>query len=505
LSKHVLMTADIGTQGTKVALVDTDGQIVASAFRPSNLICHPGGQWEQNPAEMLSSVIDGMQDVLLEADIPANYVLAIGLDGQMAGIMGIDSDWNAVTPYDSWLDTRCEAYMPHIKSWGEEDYIRITGCPVTYAHGPKKIWWKHERPGVYERIAKFVVPSVYIAGKLAGLKADQAFIDYTHLHFSGFADVEQQTWSETLLNVFDISRDKMPNIVNPWDVIGSLSSEFASKTGLLQGTPIVAGCGDTAAATLGAGIVKAGQLFDVAGTASILACCTDSYHPDTKNRTLIYARSVIPGLWTPLAYINGGGQCLAWFRDQWKGEAGALSYDDLNALGEKAVPGSDGLFFVPHFGGRVCPNNPDLRGSWVGLSWSHRRGEMYRAILESIAYEYRYYLDILERLTGSIAYSHVHAVGGGTKSALFNTIKSDVLGVPYQTMRNPDTPLIANAAIAGYGVGLFPDIVGAITQFTSANDSYMPDSGRHEAYRQYAHSYQTVLDDMTELYKKIKR
>jgi len=502
VTKQYVVTADIGTQGTKTALIDEEGCVAASAFHPSRLIRRPGGQVEQDPDEMLASVVHGIRDMLRQSSISPGSIAAIGLDGQMAGILGIDKEWQAVTPYDSWLDRRCEAYMPEMKAWGEDAIIRLTGCPVTYAHGPKVLWWKSEHPDVYKRIAKFVVPSAYVAGKLAGLTADRAFIDYTHLHFAGFADTASLRWSDTLLDAFSVDRERMPDIVSPWDRIGGLTANFARETGVPAGTPIVAGCGDTAAATLGAGIVSPGQLFDVAGTASVLSCCVDVYAPDVPNRMLLYARSVLPGLWTPLAYINGGGQCLAWFRDQFGGPG--TTFDDLNRLAEEVAAGCNGLLFIPHFGGSVCPNDPDIRGSWLGLDWSHGAGAMYRAIMEAIAYEYCRYKQTLSELAGGTRYTKVRAVGGGARSAFFNAVKADALGIPYETLRVSDTALLAGAAIAGYGVGLHADLAGTAARFAVPDAEFRPDAGRHEQYRAQAGRYRIALDGMSKLYGNLK-
>lgn len=502
--KPYVIAADIGTQGTKAALIDADGAVAATAFRASQLIRQPGGRVEQNPDDIFADVIAAISEVVAKSRIPASAIAAIGLDGQMAGLLGIDDNWKAVTPYDSWLDTRCEAYMPMMKAWGEEELIRLTGCPVTYAHGPKILWWKHECPTVYEQIAKFVVLSAYIGGKLAGLSAESAYIDYTHLHFTGFANSEQGCWSDELLRAFEINPQLMPAIVEPWQVIGGLSPAWSSEMGLLAGTPIVAGCGDTAAATLGAGIVRPGQLFDVAGTASVLSCCVGAYRPDVQHRTLLFARSVLPDLWTPLAYINGGGQCLSWFRQQLIGAQQKMSYEELNHLGEQAAAGAGGLMFIPHFGGRVCPNNSRLRGSWLGLDWSHGPGEMYRSIMESIAYEYSIYMDVLSQLVGPLAYSGVRVVGGGANSALFNRIKADVLGLPYETVRMADTALLAGAAIAGYGIGLHQDLAATAERQAATDDLVMPDAARHAGYQQATRRYATVLDELTALYQKLE-
>ncbi|MDG0793912.1 FGGY family carbohydrate kinase [Cohnella ginsengisoli] len=492
------VAVDLGTQGTKAALVTADGKLLGSAFVPSNLNRPAPGQVEQDPDEMFGSVVAAIRSAVDRSGVPPGRVAAIGIGGQMAGVLGIDENWHAVTPYDSWLDSRCEAAMPLIRDWGEEAFIGITGSPVTYAHGPKILWWRRERLEVYGAIAKFLVPSAYVAGRLAGLRAKDAYIDHTHLHFTGFADVRRMSWSDELLRAFGIDGDKMPTIVRPWDIVGGLTDTYAAMAGLLPGTPIAAGLGDTAAATLGAGIARPGLLFDVAGTASVLSCCTAEYRPDTEGKTLIYARSALPDLWTPLAYINGGGQCLAWYK-----RLTGLDYDELNALAEAVDPGCGGLTFIPHFGGRVCPNTPALRGSWSGLAWSHERGALFRAILESVAYEYKHYLGTLGRLVGQAAYEAVHVAGGGARSALFNRIKADALGIPYRPLQAEDTALMGAALVAGHGVGLFPDPAASAERFAAPGEAIQPDADRHRQYAAAASRYRRTVDGMQAVYASL--
>lgn len=499
------ISADVGTQGTKAAVIDEKGGIRASAFRAARLIRSGGGSVEQHPEDLFRETAEAVKEALARADIPAEQIAALALDGQMAGILGIDKDWNPVTPYDSWLDTRCASVIPEIKAWGEEELIAITGCPVTYAHGPKLLWWKKERPDGYRQAAKFIVPAVYVAGRLAGLKAEDAFIDHTYLHFTGFADTQAGEWSDTLLHAFGMEQSKLPRIVRPWDLIGAVTPESAALTGLPAGTPIAAGCGDTAACALGAGLVVPGRLLDVAGTASVLACCVDRYAPDSEHKTLLYARSVLPGLFTPLAYIGGGGECIDWYRRLAGGSSEAeAGYAGLNREGELADPGSGGLLFIPHFGGRACPNDNRMQGGWLGLHRGHSRGALYRAILESVAYEYAGYLRILERTAGPQAWTETVAVGGGTASALFNRIKADVLGLPYITLRNQETALTANALIAGFAVGSVNDLAEAAQKQAVRRNEYRPDPGLKERYAAYAARYHTAVTGLSALYEKLE-
>ena len=182
----------------------------------------------------------------------------------------------------------------------------------------------HERPDVFARICKFVQPGGYVAGRMAGLKGDEAFLDYTYLHFSGFADTEKATWSPELCGLFDVPMEKLPRIVAPWEIIGKVTPAVARECGLRAGTPIAAGAGDQTSCMLGAAMVEPGLIFDVAGTASVFAVCVDRFVPDLTYKTVFTARLVPSDQWYALAYVNGGGLNLRWFRDEWaEGGGGA--------------------------------------------------------------------------------------------------------------------------------------------------------------------------------------
>ncbi len=487
---------DVGTQGTKSALYRDDGTLVAECFEASRLLRPGPGMVEQNPSDLFGSVLRTIRTLMNHPEAVPGRVEAVGIDGQMAGILGIDAGWQAVTPLDSWLDTRCEPYIRRMKEDAEWEIIRSTGGQVTYSHGPKILWWKEEQPDCYRRIAKFLVPSAYLAGKLCGLTGEAAFVDETHLHFSGFADNPNLCWNSDLLKRFAVNPDNMPRICRPEEVIGGITAEWAEECGLLAGTPVVAGCGDSAASSLGAGIVRPGYVYDVAGTASVFSCSTDAFVPDTDKRTLLYARSVIRNLWIPLAYVSGGGLCLHWFREnhggsyeEWDREAGALD------------PGSGGLFFVPHFAGGTCPSRPGLRGAYLGLRWDHREAHLYRAVLESIAYEYWFYHNILQSPERQVRARVIYGTGGGSRSDVFNQIKADVLELPYIPLRQGETAAFGSAMLAAHGVGLCPDLAAMLERCRRTGKRQEPQPGLAAAYQRYAERYVRILEDMNKLYK----
>ncbi len=322
MATQYLVGVDLGTSATKSSIYQTDGTLVAQASAEVPLYYPQPGVVEQENDDFYATALQTIRQCIEQSGLDPRQIAAIAFDSQMAGVGSIDGDFEPATRFDSWLDMRCQPYIEQIDKHFGEQVTRLTGGPPTCDHGPKIVWWKEEQPAAYARVAKFIMPAGYVAGKMAGLKAEQAFIDYTFLHFSGLSDAQRGEWSPELCGSLGVAPEKLPAIVEPWRVVGEVTAAAARASGLAPGTPIAAGCGDTAANALGAGIVQPGMLFDVAGTASVLASCTDVYVADVQHRALLTMRSVVPGLWNPLAYIGGGGQALRWFRDQFYNSQG---------------------------------------------------------------------------------------------------------------------------------------------------------------------------------------
>lgn len=530
MMQKYLIGVDLGTSSTKAALYHSDGMLVAEAAADVPLLYPSPGVVEQETDDFYRTAAETVGRCLRESGIDPRQVAAIAFDSQMAGVGAIDEQYNPATRFDSWLDMRCRPYITWLNEHHADLITRLTGCAPTCDHGPKILWWQHERPDEYARVAKFVMPSAYVAGKMAGLSADRAFMDYTFIHFSGLADNRAGQWSAAICDTLGVSMDVLPEIVEPWRIIGEVTEAAARDFGLAPGTPIAAGCGDTAANALGAGIVRPGQLFDVAGTASVLAGCTDKFVADTTHRALLTMRSVIPGLWHPLAYIAGGGQALRWVRDEfYKYEAGDTKYELIGALEEMDAaskgsetrlsslvsriyeemineaaaipPGAEGLFFSPHLGGRICPATPEMRGAWLGFSWGHTRAHFFRAVLESIAYEYAWYLRVLGRYIPNLELTEARVVGGGARSDVWNGIKADVLGVPYQRLGRSEFGTWGAAMIAGKAVGLYDDLAAvAAANALPAGPPIQPSAGRHEIYRPLVDRHIRLQEQLVEIF-----
>lgn len=500
MAKTYLVGVDLGTMGTKTAIFDTEGNLVAEAYEESRLYYPKPGWVEQQPDQIYGSALRTIQQCMRQSGIDPAQVAGIAFDGQMAGIGTVDADWGTPTMYDSWLDTRCREYISHLKEH-EQRIIALTGGPPTISHGAKILWWMQEQPEAFGRIAKFVVPGGYVAGRMAGLKGEQAFVDRTYLHFSCLSDTQAGKWSDELVELFGVDKAKLPRIVDPWEIIGHVTRKDAAACGLKAGTPIAAGCGDQAAGMLGAAMVRPGLVFDVAGTASVFAVCVDQFVTDQTHGTLFTASLPIPDLYYVLAYINGGGLNLRWFRDEMaaheKAEAEAAGeniYQVLDRMAAEVPPGSDKLLFLPHLGGRVCPSDANTRGLYIGLNWAHTKAHLYRTMLESVAYEYAYYLGIVRGLLPDLDFRETRVIGGGARSQLWNQIKADILGVPYVNLNREEFAVLGSAILAGYAVGAFDDLAATAERFAQTTDRIDPNMDSHAFYQPLVEEYIKLLN-----------
>lgn len=506
---HVI-GVDIGTTGTKTGIYDRNGGMVGDAFVESILRYPRPGEVEQDPDEIFDSVIRTVRAALKASGLDGSRIAAMALDGQMAGIMAIDADWKTVTHYDSWLDTRCAPWLEELRPH-EDDIIRTCGMALAFNHAPRFLYWR-DQP-VWNRIHSFIQPAAYAAGRLAGLKGADAFQDRTYLVFSGFGSSETATWNEELLSRFGLTAEKLPKIVEPWDIVGHLTAEWAKETGLPEGLPIAAGCGDQSANVLGGGLVDPGVVFDTSGTASVFATIIDRFGTDTKYKCLMTCPHVIRGLYFPMAYVAGGGLNLRWFRDTVspleKAASESKGVNPYDALAEEAAaipPGSEKLIFLPHLSGRNTPIDPDMRGAFLGLTWRHGKPHMVRAIMESIAYEYAFYLRAVREIAPGYDPRHAINIAGGARSPLLRQIKADALGIDYHTLEREEFGTLGAAIIAGHAVGLFPDIAETARRF--AGQSVGKTKSRPEmteAYAPYVDSYIDALQTLSPFFARMNK
>jgi xylulokinase len=490
---------DLGTSGIKAGIVDEDGNLLVSSYWNTTITSSRPGQMQQSIDDLLLSALKIVREVVERSRVDPASVEGIALSGQMGGIIGIDERFEPVTGLDMNLDLRSEKYSVYLHERLGEKLTGITcGSPL---NGQKILWWKEENREVYERIAKFVTLNGYVGGKIANLKGEQAFVDCTLLAFFGLEDARTLRWSGDVCAELSIDQNRLPMIVSPWWKIGGLSGAASEASGLRAGTPLFAGAGDQPAGFLGAGFIQPGSVFDVSSSTTLISQCVEEFTPDLANRSVMYMPSVKPGVYNAFIYLNGGGITLNWFADEIMGGSaeGGKQRDKYETITEEArsvPPGSEGLIFIPYLGGRQSPFDVKLRGGWLGLNWGHKRKHLYRAMLESIAYEYRLGLGYMRRLYPQGRPGKVTVTGGGSRNTLWNQIKADVCGLPYERLDGYDFAIRGCCMIAAYGSEVYGDLDTAADRMKRVRkaERYTPSARDHELYERHFSTYRSALE-----------
>ncbi|HQY92660.1 FGGY family carbohydrate kinase [Caldilinea sp.] len=510
MAQDYLIGVDLGTSVVKTTLFDTAGHSLADATREAPLHQPAPGQAEQRGEDFYAAALATIGEVVAKSGAAPASVAAIAFDGQMAGAIAIDRAWNALTPwYPSALDNRYQPYVAAMQARVGDRLVALNGALPFLA--PRMLWWREQQPDLYRRIHKVLILANYVAGRMAEISADDAFIDPSYLTWIGVSDTARRAWSAELAEACEIPLEKLPAIVPATTVVGKLAPAAAAACGLAAGVPLVAGAGDQVAGFLGAGLVEAGQLVDVAGTFPVLATSLDSYFADTRHGMLQpLAGPLGPDHWYPMMYISGGGLTHRWVRDQLGAEelrqaaaTGASAYALLDAQAAHLPPGAEGLMFIPHLVGRACPSDPDVRGAWLGFTWTHTKAHLYRAVLESIAYDYAAALAVVREYSPSVHFSEVRVIGGGANSDLWNQIKADVLGVPYVRLQRSDVAALGCAILAGAAVGIYPDLAATARRFSQTVGRIEPRPAYHRHYEAYVQAYIQAFDPLRSVYQTL--
>lgn len=479
------LTYDGGTQSTKAALYRDDMVCVAQHAVP-NHIDYPRADWAEIDADAyVEAVRTSVRACLEQSGVDPNDIRALCGDGIICGVLGIGKDGRAVTPYIPYLDSRARDIAEALNAHPDPLWVSESGNDRVEPFYPPVIvkWLLENQPGFRDDVVKVVPNGSYIAARFAGLPAEDAFIDSATMSawLVGF-DAANKRWSKAQMENLGIPLDILPAIVNPWDVIGTLCAAEAESMGLPAGIPIIAGAGDTMQSNLGCGLVETGMAADVAGTAAMFTVMVDGIHePLSRGSNLLFSVGTLPDTYFYWGYIRTGGLSLQWFRDKICDRVDDPAfYDDIQRRASLVPPGSRGTLFLPYLTGGTGELASGSAG-FVNMTSNSDQAEMWRAILESIAYEYRSLTDSLSAC--GIDVDNVVITEGGSKSSLWNQIKADVLGVPTYTLRKSEGALLTNAIMAAYAVGDVPDFKDAITRYVEKKTEYVPDDQTRAYYR----------------------
>ncbi|MGC1648064.1 MAG: xylulokinase [Candidatus Sulfotelmatobacter sp.] len=448
---------DVGTGGTRALVMDDSGKVIASGSEDHEPFASPRPGWaEQDPRDWWRACGLAVRKALQSSNLRAEDIACVGFSGQMHGAVLLDSADEVVRSAIIWCDQRSEAQTHELeKLFGRDALIQLTcNPPLTNFTLTKLLWVREIEPANWARVAHVMLPKDYVRFRLTGERA----IDMADASGTLLLDVANRRWSTTVLSKSGIDVGLLPALHESPAVCGKVSAAGAEATGLRAGTPVVAGAGDQAAGAVGMGIARAGAVSATIGTSGVVFAATDRPALDPQGRLHTFCHA-IPGRWHVMGVTQSAGLSLRWFRDRFGviSKDGRDSYDILADEAAAAPAGSEGAFWVPYLMGERTPHlDPNARAALLGLTASHTRGHIIRAVMEGVAYSLKDTFTIFEEM--KIPVTSIRLGGGGARSPLWRQIQADVYSHEVEIVAAEEGAAYGAAILAGTGVGAWSSV-----------------------------------------------
>lgn len=456
-----ILGVDIGTSGTKTVLFSEDGVPVASATYEYPLYTPQNGYAEQEPLDWWNAVVNGIKQVIGESGVPASEIKGIGLSGQMHGLVMLDGDDKVIRRSIIWCDQRTAKEVVEITDKvGADRLIDITANPAITGFTAAKIMWvKNNEPQNYEKCRHILLPKDYIRFMLTGEYATEVS-DASGMQL---LDIPNRCWSDEVLSKLGIDKSLLAKVYESPEITGKITKQVAELTGLVEGTIVVGGAGDNAAAAVGTGVVEDGKAFTTIGSSGVVFAHTSNISIDKKGRVHTFCCAV-PNCWHVMGVTQSAGLSLKWFRDNlcWSEMETALNMgvDPYYLTDREAmdVPiGANRLLYMPYLNGERTPHlDPNCRGAFVGLSTMHKKKDMIRAVMEGVSYSLRDCVEVMREM--EINVTDMMACGGGGSSPLWRQMLADLYACPVKTTQNKEGPALGVALLAAVGAGIYSSV-----------------------------------------------
>jgi xylulokinase len=456
-----VLAHDVGTTGNKATLFDEDGALVRSAFAPYQTLYPHAGWAEQRPSDWWRALCLSTRSLLQDSGAGPSEIACVAFSGQMMGAVAVDEHANPVRNAIIWADQRAVSQVERVARRVDPRHVyAVTGHRLSPSYSAAKILWlKEVEPQSYEAARTFLQAKDFLAARLTGaLVTDRSDASGTNLY-----DLGRGTWSDELVEAFELEPAKLPQIRESTDVVGEVTDHAAEEAGLRSGTPVVIGGGDGSCAGVGAGVIREGVAYNYIGSSSWIALATPEPILDPEMRTFTWAH-LVPGMFSPCGTMQAAGASYQFARDHLAEHEmvvarrlGISAYDLMNQAVLQSPPGARGLLFLPYLLGERSPRwNPDARGAFIGLTGRHRQPDLLRAVLEGITLNLRVILEAFARQGAAI--ERLRVIGGGARGAAWNQIMADIFGLPVDRLALLEEATSMGAGVAGgVGVGIWED------------------------------------------------
>lgn len=505
MEKKYLLGVDVGTTSIKVAIIDQEARVLGMSSSSYKLITPNQDYAQIDTEDMWDSYLKCIRLLQEGKGIDLSRVAGISISSLCPGLAALGANGEVLVDPIIYSDRRSTEEAEMIKAAaGEDKLFEITANTAMAGamSGTSMLWIKRNLPELYEQTKYFGHVNTLMAQRMSGAFA----IDYSNASYTNLFETSGgYRWSEYLCEKTGIDIEKLPPLHRSTDVVGGLINRDLIELGIPEGTPVVIGGGDTACATLAAGVTRAGDVCESVGTTNVLTICVDQPKFD---RGFINRCHVVEGTWIYQGALSHTGSSYQWFRDNFcqdmlketgnPNEAFTL----MNEEAAQANPGCDGLVFLPYMLGERSPIwDPYARGVFFGLSLQTTRKEMNRAIMEGCGYGLRQLSEIAERVTGR-KIREFTSIGGGAKSEVWAQIKADITGVDISILDMNDMAPVGAALLAGVGAGIFKDVYEAADKVEKKIYKVVKSSDAHEdVYSKRYKVYKELYPQIKELYK----
>lgn len=482
---------DLGTSAVKLLLMEGSGKILKIVSREYPISFPKPGWSEQNPYDWYTQSIEGVKELLEGTD--KSQVAGISFGGQMHGLVALDAKDEVIRPALLWNDGRTTEECDYLNNViGKEKLSEYTAnISFTGFTAPKVLWIKNKEPENFARIAKIMLPKDYLAYRLSGVHCTDVSDASGTLYF----DVKNRSWSKEMCEICSIKEEWLPKIFESYEAVGTIKPEIAAELGIPETVKIVAGAGDNAAAAVGTGTVGDGACNVSLGTSGTVFISSKNFGVDSNNA--LHSFDHADGTYHLMGCMLSAASCNKWWMDEIIGTKDyAAEQKDITKLGENHV------YFLPYLMGERSPHNdPNARGTFIGLTMDSTRADMTQAVLEGVAFALRDSFEVAKSL--GIKIERTKICGGGAKSPLWKKIIANVLNIKVDILENEEGPSMGGAMLAAVACGEYATVEDAAKAIVKVVDTVEPEPELAAKYEERYQQFKQIYPTCKELFKKL--
>ena len=501
---NYLISIDAGTTSFKGAIFNERGELKGISNSSYELITGEGSVVEftaEGYKKAFYNVINGLFE---QTGINSGDVVGLSIDSQGETLICLDKQEKVLRNPIVWLDNRAVKEADELeKTFSVQRVYEVTGQPEVAATWPasKLLWIKKQEPEVFKKIDGVFLLEDYLIHMLTGKRAAEKSL----LTSTMYLDINTGTWWKDVLDYIGIDEGQLLEIHHSGVPVGRVTKKAAKEFGLSESTMVVTGALDQLAGTIGAGITSSDQICETTGTCLTVCIPTVEIPSFEKAGTVPCHAGALDGEYYQIYWAQTAGAVLEWFKNNFYAVGEKKSADDVYRLiNEEAAsvpPGSQGLIMLPYLSGMACPEfNPQAKGVFYGIQLMHGRKHFSRAIMESVGYMLKEFLDSAEKSGGR--FDEIHSLGGGAKSKLWNQMKADITGKKIITLKNDEAACLGTAILAGVGTGVFASIDSAVKKLVSTDKEYNPEAKNQDQYEKGYNTYKEIYSDLKRSFKK---